>query len=93
MAAPGADFAAAECWRVHFHVPVDADQLGPLVTTKPAVAEALAAVARLDYAPHLEVETYTWEVLPGVGPADLVGGLTRELAATHEMIAASGTVG
>jgi sugar phosphate isomerase/epimerase len=86
-AAPGPEFAEADCWRVHFHVPVDADRLGPLGTTKPAVAEALAAVSRLDYAPHLEVETYTWEVLPGAGPADLVTGLARELAATHQMAA------
>lgn len=90
IATPGADFAAAECWRVHFHVPVDADRLGPLGTTKPAVAEALAAVARLDYAPHLEVETYTWEVLPGAGPTDLVEGLARELTAARQMMAGVG---
>ncbi|MDB5313314.1 MAG: hypothetical protein JWO38_7516 [Gemmataceae bacterium] len=86
LAAPGPEFAAAECWRVHFHVPVDADRLGPLGTTKPAVAEALAAVAGLDYAPHLEVETYTWEVMPGAGPPDLVAGLARELTATHQLL-------
>lgn len=74
---------AADVWRVHFHVPVDADRLGPLGTTKPAVAEALAAVAGLSYAPHVEVETYTWEVLPGAGPGDLVEGLARELEATR----------
>ncbi|MBX9628529.1 MAG: metabolite traffic protein EboE [Gemmataceae bacterium] len=81
---------AADTWRVHFHVPVDADRLGPLGTTRPAVAEALAAVAALPYAPHVEVETYTWEVLPGAGPGDLVGGLARELEATHRLVAAGG---
>jgi hypothetical protein len=50
--------------------------------------EALAAVAALDYAPHLEVETYTWEVLPGAAPADLVAGLTRELTATEHLLSA-----
>lgn len=88
IASPG-EFAAAGCWRVHFHVPVDADRLGPLGTTKPAVAEALAAVVRLDYSPHLEVETYTWEVLPGAGPADLIEGLARELTAAQQMTAAA----
>ncbi|HXD89369.1 MAG TPA: metabolite traffic protein EboE [Urbifossiella sp.] len=82
---PG-EFAAAECWRVHFHVPVDAEKLGPLNTTKPAVAAALAAVGRLAYAPHLEVETYTWEVLPGGPGIDLVAGLARELTATQDII-------
>jgi len=67
---------------------VDAERLGPLETTRPAVAEAIAAVKRLDYAPHLEVETYTWEVLPGSAPADLVNGLARELTATRQLIAA-----
>ena len=61
----------------------DADRLGPLGTTRPAVRVALAAVARLPEAPHVEVETYTWEVLPG-GAVDLVGGLVRELEAVAE---------
>ena len=77
---------AADVWRVHFHVPVDADRLGPLGTTKPAVAETLGAVAELGYAPHVEVETYTWEVLPGAGPGDLVDGLARELEATGRIM-------
>ena len=48
---------------------------------------ALAAVAQLGYAPHLEVETYTWGVLPGEDKPDLVTGLTRELAATRSLLA------
>jgi sugar phosphate isomerase/epimerase len=85
---PRADFADASLWRVHFHVPVDAERLGPLGTTRPALTEALGAVATLDYSPHLEVETYTWEVLPGAGKADLVGGLARELRSTDAMLKA-----
>lgn len=80
---PPPEFLAAERWRVHFHVPIDADRLGPLGTTKPAVADCLAAVAQLPEAPHLEVETYTWDVLPGA-EVDLVTGLTRELEAVGE---------
>jgi hypothetical protein len=81
---PPPAFLSADRWRVHFHVPIDADRLGPLGTTKPAVRECLAAVARLPEAPHLEVETYTWEVLPGAS-VDLVTGLARELAAVEEL--------
>lgn len=84
---PGPDFAAAEEWRVHFHVPIDVERLGPLATTKPAAREALAAVAALGHAPHLEVETYTWAVLPGAAPTDLTEGMARELAAAQAMIA------
>lgn len=83
---PGEEFATAPSWRIHFHVPVNAERLGPLQTTHAALMEALPAVAAVDYAPHLEVETYTWEVLPGSGSADLVGGLTRELLATAELL-------
>jgi hypothetical protein len=83
---PPAEFLSAEAWRVHFHVPVDAETLGPLGTTRVELKQALAAVARLDYAPHLEVETYTWEVLPGGSPSDLVEGLSRELIATRALL-------
>ena len=83
---PSDEFLDAEMWRIHFHVPVDAEQLGPLKTTRAELERALIAVAQLDYAPHLELETYTWEVLPGGTPADLVEGLTRELVATRELL-------
>jgi hypothetical protein len=88
---PPPEFRDAEAWRVHFHVPVNAERLGPLRTTRHELRQALATVAELDYAPHLEVETYTWEVLPGdgVGPASrtLVEGLTNELTATRVLLA------
>jgi hypothetical protein len=91
IADPPADFASAQVWRIHFHVPVDADRLGPLATTRPALADALSAVAKLDYAPDLEVETYTWDVLPGAA-GDLVAGLTQELLAARQLIAAAGAI-
>ena len=83
---PPQDFAEAEVWRIHFHVPVDADRLGPLQTTRPDLQRALQAVHSLDYAPHLEVETYTWAVLPDGGSVDLVDGLAGELNATHHLL-------
>jgi hypothetical protein len=84
---PPADFLSAPIWRTHFHVPVDAEHLGPLATTRAELRAALAAVGRLRYAPHLEVETYTWDVMPGSGPRDLVEGLTGELGATRTLLA------
>lgn len=84
--APPAKFADADEWRVHFHVPVNAESLGPLQTTRPDLRRALAAVKDLDYAPHLEVETYTWQVLPGEKPTSLVDGLTTELEATRKLL-------
>ena len=83
---PQPEFAAADEWRVHFHVPVNAESLGPLGTTRPDLRRALATVRDLDYAPHLEVETYTWQVLPGEKPKSLVDGLTTELEATRGLL-------
>lgn len=75
-------------WRVHFHVPVHADPHPPLRNSHQELRASLAAllggpVARVD---HLEVETYTWSVLPGGAPADddaLAAGLAAELAWVH----------
>lgn len=87
---PPAPFRDASLWRIHFHVPVDAEQFGPLSTTRTELRRALEAVAELPYAPHLEVETYTWEVLPERespgSSAQLIEGLTRELLATRELL-------
>jgi|SRR5579863_1924574 len=87
---PPAEFRDADAWRIHFHVPVNAESLGPLRTTRHELKQALETVASLDYAPHLEVETYTWEVLPdeaAARPTTLVDGLTAELVGTRELIA------
>ena len=84
---PPAEWSQAERWRVHFHVPVDADRLGPLGTTRPELIQALHALGQLSYEPHLEVETYTWPVLPGVKSGDVTAGMARELIATRELIA------
>lgn len=83
---PPADWQTAETWRVHFHVPVDAERLGPLSTTRAELVRALAAIGQLPYRPHLEVETYTWPVLPGVTTGDVTAGLARELIATRTLL-------
>ncbi|HEV7298583.1 MAG TPA: metabolite traffic protein EboE [Tepidisphaeraceae bacterium] len=83
---PPAEFAHAAEWRIHFHVPISDAQIGPLRTTRDALPAAFDAVAKLDYAPHLELETYTWEIMPGEGPPNLAAGLTRELIAARQMI-------
>jgi sugar phosphate isomerase/epimerase len=83
---PPPDWKQAEKWRVHFHVPVDADRLGPLGTTRPELIRALHALGQLPYEPHLEVETYTWPVLPGVESGDVIAGMSCELIATRDLL-------
>lgn len=81
---PPADWLDCESWRVHFHVPVHRTTMGRLATTRPQLEEAVRCVRNLDYQPHLEVETYTWGVLPTSGPGeydfDLADGIAKELA-------------
>ena len=84
---PPAGFSDAETWRVHFHVPVDAESLGLLGTTRADLRKALMQVLALNYAPHLEVETYTWAVLPTGEKPSLVEGISRELRATQLLLA------
>lgn len=52
-------------WRIHFHVPLHATRLAHGTTTA-AHLEGLLDLLAKDPAlcPHLEMETYTWEVLP-----------------------------
>jgi sugar phosphate isomerase/epimerase len=51
-------------WRVHFHVPVSEPSLGGLETTRPFLEEILQAQRTRSLTSVLEVETYTYEVMP-----------------------------
>jgi sugar phosphate isomerase/epimerase len=51
-------------WRVHCHVPIFLEKAGAFHSTQQTLKEALACCRRNFVAPHLEVETYTWDVLP-----------------------------
>lgn len=51
-------------WRVHFHVPIFQDALGKFHSTKDFLIKALALQRHQPISKHLEVETYTWDVLP-----------------------------
>jgi hypothetical protein len=52
-------------WRVHFHVPLHAANIPALDTTSDHVIGVLKMLkAQPDLCSHLEMETYTWAVLP-----------------------------
>src|SRR5664279_1012425 len=51
-------------WRVHFHVPIFLDRLAPFGSTQSFIREVLAVQRARPLTAHLEVETYTWGVLP-----------------------------
>ncbi|MFG0326780.1 MAG: metabolite traffic protein EboE [Phycisphaerales bacterium JB037] len=66
--------------RVHFHVPVFLDAIGPLGTTNDQIADAVIAARELHDCRFFEVETYAWGVLPpGIWSGTLAEGIAAEL--------------
>ncbi|MCS7480984.1 metabolite traffic protein EboE [Umezawaea endophytica] len=83
-------------WRVHLHVPLHADPRPPLSTTRDVLRATLRELfggARA-WTDHVEVETYTWQVLPDrpVGEAGLVKGLAAELGWVRDELRSLGLV-
>ena len=68
----------ARTWRIHFHVPLFTAEYGPLGSTQPYVADVLRHVLATQATTHLEIETYTWDVLPGDLKLDLLESIGRE---------------
>lgn len=67
-------------WRTHFHVPVFLDDLGPFRTTRFALEEALKFHKATPLSRQLEIETYTWDVLPThLKTGDIVEYVCREI--------------
>ncbi|MGD0418811.1 MAG: metabolite traffic protein EboE [Xanthobacteraceae bacterium] len=67
-------------WRTHIHVPVFLDDLGQFRTTRFAIEDALRFHKKEPLSRHLEVETYTWDVLPdSLKTGDIVDYVCREL--------------
>jgi len=75
-AAPG----GSREWRTHFHVPVFLDNLGPFGTTRFGIEHALRMHAATPLSDHLEIETYTWDVLPArLKTGDITEYVSREI--------------
>lgn len=70
----------AEEWRIHYHVPVFIDRFPHFYSTQEDIEGTLAQVLRDASCPHLEIETYTWEVLPERLKTDIVPSIAREYA-------------
>ena len=68
--------AAAE-WRVHFHVPLYRAELGAFGNTQAFLARVLERQRQNPVSAQLEVETYTWDVLP---PEQRTGGVVASIA-------------
>jgi hypothetical protein len=51
-------------WRVHFHVPLFAREYEIFSSTQDYVQRVLTLAKQRPFTTHLEIETYTWDVLP-----------------------------
>jgi sugar phosphate isomerase/epimerase len=84
FASPAAALAAE--WRVHFHVPVFETNLGAFSSTQAELLDLLIEAPELS--PHLEVETYTFDVLPAeYRAASVTEDVARELRFTLDALA------
>jgi hypothetical protein len=68
-------------WRTHVHVPVFLDKIGQhFETTRFAIEDALKFHKKYKLSPQLEIETYTWDVLPdSMKTGSIVDYVEREL--------------
>lgn len=66
-------------WRSHFHVPVFLDDFDVLTSTQDDIVNVLSLNQQRQLTSHLEVETYTWQVLPMEYQLPIEESISREL--------------
>jgi len=71
------DAGGAE-WRIHFHVPLFTKDYDGLGSSQDDVRRVIVAARDRQITTHLEIETYTWDVLPGTMKLDLLDSIGRE---------------
>ena len=66
-------------WRSHFHVPLFVESYGVLQSTQEDILHVLDLHKQKSFTRHLEVETYTWDVLPDALKLPMAESIIREL--------------
>ena len=66
-------------WRSHFHVPLFIESYGALQSTQEDIVMVLQMHQQQPMTQHLEVETYTWEVLPDTLKLPMTQSIIREM--------------
>ncbi len=77
-ALPGIYAPQADQWRIHFHVPVFIECYGTFLSTQDDILRVFALLRERRFTGHLEIETYTWDVLPPGLKGDLADSIGRE---------------
>jgi len=76
LALPELQESLATQWRIHFHVPLFIRDYQLFQSTQDDIVTVLDLLGDGSY--HLEIETYTWEVLPPEMKLDLPASIQRE---------------
>ncbi|TGK87734.1 xylose isomerase [Leptospira noumeaensis] len=66
-------------WRIHFHVPVFLDTYGLVSSTRKEILDLLKLQKKKLFTNALEIETYTWGVLPKELQMPMSDSIVREL--------------
>ena len=66
-------------WRVHFHVPLFLEKYNLLSSTQSEIIKTLNIQKERPFTNHLEIETYTWGVLPTEFQVPLNESIVREI--------------
>jgi hypothetical protein len=76
-------------WRTHFHLPVFLEDLGgEFRTTRSGLEDALRMHKEKPLSGQLEIETYTWDVLPEhLKTGDIVDYVCREIEFVRDQLA------
>lgn len=74
-------------WRIHFHVPLFLDNYGLLGSTQSEIVKTLSLHKKDSFTNHLEIETYTWGVLPKESQLPLNESIAREIDWVKEILA------
>lgn len=66
-------------WRAHYHVPLFVHTYGVLHSTQADIQQVLSIQHHSMFTFHLEIETYTWEVLPPEMRLPVTQSIIREI--------------
>jgi hypothetical protein len=69
---------SAQEWRVHFHVPLFVGGYRGFRSTQEEAYRTLQLLKEGNFSHHLEIETYTWDVLPAPLKRDVTDSIERE---------------
>jgi hypothetical protein len=73
-------------WRVHFHVPLFLETYGLLESTQQEIWETMEIQKESPFTRHLEIETYTWGVLPSAYQLPMADSISREIKTITDLL-------